>query len=165
MALAGKDSNKLHTSKVISVANKAFFAEELVINELFRETVGPHNVESIPFTSNPKSAKDMINDFVSKNTGGLIPEVVSDQHINSRTEMVLVNAIHFKGAWKYTFPDKKTKKAEFKGVDGTNMVDFMGFGKAMKLRFADNVELDSKVCTNSGWLLVSIAKGPHSHSD
>lgn len=154
-ALAGKDSNKLHNSKVISVANKAFFAEEHVIKEDFQELVGQRNVESVPFTNDPESAKDTINEFVSENTKGLIPEVVSGQEINSRTEIVLVNAIYFKGDWKYKFPEKGTKKAEFKGVDGPTMVDFMTFPDGMELRTAEDEELDSMVCSFapvSSWL-------------
>ncbi|XP_021011015.1 serine protease inhibitor A3F-like [Mus caroli] len=59
----------------------------------------------------PREAKKLINDYVSKHTQGKIKELIS--HLNKDTWIVLVNYIYFKGKWKMPFDPNRTFKSEF----------------------------------------------------
>lgn len=58
----------------------------------------------------PKSV-DIINNWCSDKTNGLIPQVLN--RISSEQMMFLINAIYFKGAWVTKFDKKKTSEREF----------------------------------------------------
>lgn len=66
-----------------------------------------------------------INDWASNQTNGKIKEIVTDEII-SNSNLILTNAIYFKGDWASTFEEKDTKKDIFIGLDGSNNeVDMM----------------------------------------
>lgn len=62
-------------------------------------------------------ASDIINNWVSENTEGKIPEIV-DQ-INPDDVLFLVNAIYFKGAWADEFDPAQTIDCPFSLLDGS----------------------------------------------
>lgn len=129
----------------MAIGNKAYFAEELPVLESYKAAVGAANVESVPFVTNSRSALKKINGYVNSATRGLIPEIVTSEHVTPLTEMVLVNAVYFKGIWKYTFDMENTKKLEFRGVGGATMVDFMIQKNSVDFRYGEIPELDSLV--------------------
>lgn len=143
--MKSKDNKELESSKVVSVANRAYFADSITLEDAYVRSVGKKNVALLPFASDPITSKDIINQFVNDATRGLINEIVSDSQITSLTEMVLVNAIYFKGSWKYSFPRDKTVPLEFRGVSASPTVDFMKFGKGVSLLAGNVPELDSQV--------------------
>ncbi|XP_040598496.1 serine protease inhibitor A3N [Mesocricetus auratus] len=59
----------------------------------------------------PQEAKNLINDYVSKQTHGKIKDLISD--LDDQTVMVLVNYIYFKGKWKTPFDPLDTFDSEF----------------------------------------------------
>ncbi|XP_021057848.1 serine protease inhibitor A3N [Mus pahari] len=59
----------------------------------------------------PREAKKLINDYVRKQTQGMIKELVSD--LDKRTSMMLVNYIYFKAKWEVPFDPLDTFKSEF----------------------------------------------------
>jgi serpin B len=67
--------------------------------------------EVTPLDFSSPQAKATINDWVSKNTKGLIPSIV-DQ-INSQHVLFLINAVYFKGQWQTPFDKQQTKAAPF----------------------------------------------------
>ena len=67
--------------------------------------------------SSPSSA-DVINGWVSSNTNGKIPSIVSPQQL-AGSEAVLVNAVYFKGEWSKPFDMGLTSAAAFTGPGGT----------------------------------------------
>uniref|UniRef100_UPI00260D199D serpin family protein n=1 Tax=Faecalibaculum rodentium TaxID=1702221 RepID=UPI00260D199D len=65
-----------------------------------------------------------INDWTSKHTDGLIPELIKE--IPSMTQMILVNAEAFNGKWAAPFDEADTKKQTFHNQDGSeSSVDFL----------------------------------------
>ncbi|EDL18792.1 mCG3344, isoform CRA_a [Mus musculus] len=58
----------------------------------------------------PTEAKNLINDYVSNQTQGMIKELISELDID--TLMVLVNYIYFKGKWKISFDPQDTFESE-----------------------------------------------------
>ncbi|KPI97991.1 Serine protease inhibitor 3/4 [Papilio xuthus] len=63
--------------------------------------------------SQSEEAAGIINDWVNTKTSGKIPELVKSNMLNSLTQMVLVNAIYFKGNWQTPFDPVDTKPDDF----------------------------------------------------
>lgn len=63
------------------------------------------------------SAADMINAWVKEKTNSIIPKII-DQ-IPANAVMYLVNAVYFKGQWKYQFEAKNTVQKPFTLSNGT----------------------------------------------
>jgi len=55
----------------------------------------------------------MINAWVSQQTAGKIPAIITPDLIQEQTRFVLTSAIYFKGTWKYTFPKTSTVDEPF----------------------------------------------------
>lgn len=103
----------------LEIANSIWYRDDYVILEDFiqrNETYYDAVVRSLDF-SNPNS-KDKINDWVSDNTHKKIESIV-DQ-ISPQSFMFLINAIYFKGTWKYEFDKKETRDLPFYLEDGTS---------------------------------------------
>ena len=57
-----------------------------------------------------------VNDWCSEKTNGKIKKII-DQ-IDPLTRMILLNAVYFKGNWKYKFKKEKTTKRDFQNGNG-----------------------------------------------
>ena len=66
--------------------------------------------------SNPAS-KDIINNWVADKTNNKISKIV--ENIPADIVMYLINAIYFKGVWKYQFDKAENKMMPFYLSDGT----------------------------------------------
>lgn len=69
--------------------------------------------------SKPQAAVDTINAWVSKQTMGKIPKLLTVLPANSR--LVLTNAIYFKSKWKREFNPKLTHDGQFFNGDGKSV--------------------------------------------
>jgi serpin B len=83
-------------SSFINIANNYFLAE----------------TKNIDVTNSFGSA-EMINNFISQNTNGLINNVILPSDINENTLLVIVNAIYFYGKWAKQFSKEDTKPRNF----------------------------------------------------
>jgi serine protease inhibitor len=54
-----------------------------------------------------------VNDFIVKNTNGLIKNVLKQSEISNDTSLILVNTIYFKSNWLYKFNPKHTTTYKF----------------------------------------------------
>lgn len=68
--------------------------------------------------------KNNINQWVEKNTGGMIKEIVNE-NLSSETKMALLNAIYFEGKWDKKFLPENTEKQPFFGKEKETEVDTM----------------------------------------
>lgn len=59
------------------------------------------------------TAARTINDWVKEKTSGRIGEMISPGGLGAATLLVLLSAVHFKGAWKTRFDESRTKAGEF----------------------------------------------------
>jgi serpin B len=50
---------------------------------------------------------------VSDKTGGLIKEIIEADSLDGLSRLVMVNAIYFKGKWRYPFDAKETETKPF----------------------------------------------------
>jgi len=77
--------------------------------------------------NNPET-KDIINGWVENKTEGKIKDIIKT--VDPNTVMFLINAIYFKGNWKYEFDKKKTFKGDFNLQGGDKIkTDFMSINE------------------------------------
>lgn len=111
------ESGKLDPSTKLSIANAVEVNKDYELYDDFIKVVKSNydaEVENLDFSS--PSALKHINDWCSKHTNGLIPEILTELDPNAIS--VLLNAIYFKGIWTNKFDKKETKKESFKLANG-----------------------------------------------
>ena len=69
-------------------------------------------IQNVDFSNAAKTTKQ-INDQVKKDTQGKIKNLFSEDSIDAKTQLVLVNALYFKGKWKTEFKKRMTEKGDF----------------------------------------------------
>ncbi|KAI4968673.1 hypothetical protein ZWY2020_046003 [Hordeum vulgare] len=74
---------------------------------------------AVNFRQKPEEAREQINAWVSASTNGLIPSILSRGALSNLTDLVLANAIYFKGKWAEPFNKHLTKDGKFHRLDGT----------------------------------------------
>ena len=105
----------------MNIANSIWYRQGYSVNPEFIKTNEDfYNavVESLDFSQGEES-KRIINQWVSDQTKGRIPEIVkgiSDDHV-----MFLINAVYFKGKWKYKFQKDDTGDEKFYLENGTSI--------------------------------------------
>ena len=76
--------------------------------------------ENVSF-ANPRSVKDMVNSWCSRQTEGLIPSILDD--VSKDVMAILLNAIYFKSQWSEPFADFQVSKLAFTGA--SKEIDFL----------------------------------------
>lgn len=100
------------------IANSAWHRNGFEVNQDFLDKVRAFfdaEVAGLDF-SDPSAAGTM-NQWVSDKTNGRIEEII-EPPIDSQTMLFLINAIYFKGPWKYEFDPEKTRDAPFHISEG-----------------------------------------------
>lgn len=90
---------------------------QIISSEYYNATV-----DNVPF-SKPQVAVKYINDWVSKITNGRIRELVNAEGVEGAV-VTLVNALYFKGLWKYPFPENGPKRV-FNAAGRKVQADYM----------------------------------------
>lgn len=86
------------------------------------------------------SSVTTINSWVSQHTNNKIPKII-DQ-LDASSLMVLINAVYFNGAWKYTFKTSDTRNDVFRRADGTTVtVPFMNQTTSLRAYQAPTFDL------------------------
>lgn len=70
-------------------------------------------IQQQDFAHESESARQAINQFVERQTLGKIKELLNSGILSEQTKLVLVNAIYFRGAWKFPFDEAQTKNEAF----------------------------------------------------
>ncbi|KAM0905007.1 hypothetical protein ACQ4PT_017647 [Festuca glaucescens] len=87
----------------------------------YREAiVGTYMAEAraVDFHENAEDAAEQINAWVADVTRNLINDVVSAGSFKTKTDVVLANAIYFKGEWDLPFYERNTRGRLFYRLDG-----------------------------------------------
>ncbi len=101
----------------LQIANSIWYRDTYVVRPEFLEVNRSFfNTKISGLDFNSPSAKATINQWVNDQTKGIIKEIVKE--ISPETVMFLINAIYFKGAWRYPFDSKKTDKQPFFPITG-----------------------------------------------
>jgi len=70
-------------------------------------------VQQVDFTTAAPQITAEINDWVSSQTDGMIPDLLKPGILNASTRLALVNAIYFRGGWQTIFATNLTTAAPF----------------------------------------------------
>jgi len=86
-------------------------------------------LREIDLAADPEGSRNIINEWVSENTEGRIPDILQPgELISEATILVLTNAIYFKARWEMPFQESNTRDADFHLLDGsTTSVAMMEF--------------------------------------
>ncbi|TZF82072.1 serpin family protein [Pedobacter sp. BS3] len=124
----------------LDIANSVWYRKGFEVLPEFKNTNATYYqaaIEALDFSS--PSARETINSWVKEKTKNKIPSII-DSPIPGDVVMYLINAIYFKGQWKYQFDKSKTKKAPFY-VDEDHPVqaDFMTTDAVVKTSTIGNI--------------------------
>lgn len=98
-----------------------FFEEFLTTNETYFDAA----IEARDFRD--PATKDEINDWIANKTNDRIQNMITN--IPGNAIMYLINAVFFKGDWRYQFDPEKTFEGQFNAFDGsTQSTPMMTFG-------------------------------------
>ncbi|MGP8214694.1 MAG: serpin family protein [Bacteroidia bacterium] len=83
-------------------------------------------LNNVDFATETEKTRNEINGWVEQKTNYKIKDLLPEKSISSNTELVLVNALYFKGEWTYKFSEKATRKDIFHlNENDTVSADFM----------------------------------------
>jgi serpin B len=70
-------------------------------------------LQQVDFENNPNGATQTVDQWVSNETSGQIPQLFAPGSLDSSTRLVLAEAIYFKGNWASAFNPSNTNSAPF----------------------------------------------------
>jgi serpin B len=115
----------LDSKVIMEIANSIWYDQRLTVKQDFldmNKTYFDAEVAKANFLD--AGTLDLINGWVNDKTHGKIPTILDV--IPPDAVMYLINAIYFKGTWKYEFDKTKTAKQDFTLRDGSKLsTDFM----------------------------------------
>ncbi|KAJ8711691.1 hypothetical protein PYW08_008645 [Mythimna loreyi] len=97
-------------SVLIQNANGLFASKKVQLNKEYEKMAKGlyfSEVNTVDF-NDPRTTAQNINGWVNQNTKGLIPSIIDEASITPQTELVVTNALYFKGIWEYEFKPKLT---------------------------------------------------------
>lgn len=77
------------------------------------------DVKDVKFATEGEGIKSTVNEWAKEATNGLIDPFMTEAP-NAQTLMMLLNALYFKGTWKYSFNENQTREQPFYSMDGQN---------------------------------------------
>jgi serpin B len=92
-------------------------------NDFIASISESYNAETFNIDFSRSDIAELMNQWCSKNTKGLINNAVQD--VKQSTPMCLLNALYFEGLWKTPFNKNLTKDAVFHGTSGDKSVKMM----------------------------------------
>lgn len=110
---------KASGSVSFTLANSVWAARDLTLRKQFCQNMeNTFDAESFSVDFGAAGTLKQVNDWCSKKTNGLIPKMF-DQ-LDTQTRALLINALYFKGDWKYTFDESATAEGGFQTLAGTS---------------------------------------------
>ena len=100
----------------INIANRLWGQQGFRINAQFLELLRARyraDLEQMDFGSQPELACQKINQWCEDQTAGKIKDLISPEALNELTQLLLVNAVYFKGDWIHPFDEDSTEEASF----------------------------------------------------
>ena len=109
---AGTDGGKFR----LNITNALWGQRDFSFLDSYLDLLGRHygaGMHTIDFSRNPERARQQINSWVSEQTEGRIPDLMSPGTITGLTRLVLTNAVYFNAAWEHQFSPELTEDGEF----------------------------------------------------
>ncbi|CAL7940871.1 unnamed protein product [Xylocopa violacea] len=136
--------NKIQENK-LQLANKIFAAEKFGLKPTYKELTETYFrsiVQAVNFAKSQEAAAT-INEWVQQNTNDLIKIIVQPGDLDSKTALVLVNAVYFKGLWKDPFNPNNTKDMPFH-IDSNTVKNVPTMFKTGSYRSGELPDLNAK---------------------
>lgn len=120
--------NKEEQAKLLT-ANSLWLSDSLTLSadaetDFFQPVEKNYEAEKIQMNLSGEEARNQVNGWVSEHTEHMIEQLLTQQ-LDPRTEMLILNAVYFKGEWKEKFEKENTVKDNFYGKDKTSKIEFM----------------------------------------
>ena len=117
---------KVDRSVALSLANSIWIAQGLPVRKDFQNKMDKvYDADiygDVDFTASSTLKK--LNDWCSAKTQGLIPQMFEE--LDPQVQMILINALYFKGNWTVQFPKENTSQGYFTTTTGSTVkADFM----------------------------------------
>ena len=110
---------KADSKTSVAIANSQWINEGYdVKNDYIKNNIDKLDAETFTQLLSTEATKNDINSWCARKTNGLIKDFLKSP-LQQNTKMVLLNALYFKGQWKYQFDKKETKDKTFHNIDGT----------------------------------------------
>ena len=146
---AGADAINTFCQKMLKESNtldektKALIANTIFVNEGFGYRLQEGFVDKVNayYDAQPQNrdfedgeTMDVINQWASDHTMGMIPRVLDEDTFNPSAVSYLLNALYFKGIWNDPFKKENTKDEPFGGGDDVPMMQ----KRSEDIRYAEN---------------------------
>jgi serpin B len=118
----GAEDERISGGYQLSGANAVWGREGFPFADSYRDLLRTYygtGVREAAFETDLEGERQRINEWVADQTDGKIEELLPTGAIDTRTLLVLVNAIYFSGEWRYQFDPEETTEAPFTALDGT----------------------------------------------
>lgn len=100
----------------LHVANRMYSEKTFPVVEsyltLLRDAYGA-TIESVDFQNHSEKVRQQVNAWVEEATASKIKDLLPGGSVDSSTNLILVNAIYFKGLWNSQFDPKSTHRSDF----------------------------------------------------
>ncbi|XP_051162786.1 uncharacterized protein LOC127282533 [Leptopilina boulardi] len=130
----------------ITMATAIWTANDVIMSDEYKENLVKNynsQVFSLDFKDTVNSAQN-INNWVKLSTKNQITSIVESGNLNSASQLLITNAIYFKGAWLHAFDKKQTRPRCFQtfknGCQEVHMMESIG-----KYRYGFLPSLDAEV--------------------
>jgi serine protease inhibitor len=126
---------------IITIANSVWSREDFPVKKSFIDILETYyDAESKIFELNNPETPGIINKWIEDNTNGLIKDMIDE--LDPDVVMLLINAIYFKGMWKYQFDKSDTdEKPFYRNADVTVEVPMMSQETDFKVYLGENFTL------------------------
>uniref|UniRef100_UPI00358E0B41 antithrombin-III n=1 Tax=Myxine glutinosa TaxID=7769 RepID=UPI00358E0B41 len=107
---------KANKSTQLVAANRLFGTKSIVFNPSYQDfSEGHYGAKLLPLNFAEKTNESLfaINNWVAEKTQGKVKNVIPPDGITPETQLVIVNAIFFKGMWKHGFDKYNTYYTDF----------------------------------------------------
>ncbi|VDP85259.1 unnamed protein product [Echinostoma caproni] len=124
----------------VSVGNRGFAEREVTLASQYQEILNKNY--GVDFRGAIEAVRKHINDWVSSETKGKIQNLFAPDSLDSKTCVILINTLYFKGAWEKEFDKELTTQMEFHLLNGQKKNIQMMY-KKKQLKFASFPDLDA----------------------
>lgn len=114
----GDELKFLDKNVQLGIANSIWINNGFFVYDTFKEInkeMYEAQISNLDFAS--PQATSVINDWIAKQTNNRIKEAI--KQVTDENVVILLNALYFKGSWKYKFKETETKEMDFNNADGS----------------------------------------------
>lgn len=154
----GKELHGESAHTPLKIANAIFVDNTVTLKQSFAQTfLDFYRGTSMNVDFDSPDAVDAVNEWVSDNTGGLIPKIV--ESFDSETVAALANAIYFSDGWQSEFREENTAEDVFHTPGGDVTAQLMLRSGSHEPYYEDErLQATNLGFVNGGGLLVLLPK-------